>query len=96
MNLKNDDPVPNILLNPDFNDFNFIKHEFTQKLKWFEDEFDELLGTKTHNITEKDIELAHEILDRLSETINEYRDEDLCDELVSSLNNIEKNHLEFF
>ena len=96
MTLKNDDPVPNILLNPDFNDFNFIKHEFTQKLKWFEDEFDELLGSKTHNITEKDIELAYEILDRLSETINEYRDEDLCYELLSTLNNIERNHPEFF
>jgi len=93
---EKDASVPNLGLILDFDDFNFIKHEFTQKLKWFEDEFDELLGTKTHNITEKDIELAHEILDRLSETINEYRDEDLLYELVSTLNKIEKNHPEFF
>jgi len=86
----------NLELSLDSDDVNFIKHEFTQKLKWFEDEFDELFASKVHNITEKDIELVHEILDQLSETINEYRDEDLLYELVSTLNNIERNHPEFF
>jgi len=86
----------NLELSLDSDDVYFIKHEFTQKLKWFEDEFDELFASKVHNITEKDIELVHEILDQLSETINEYRDEDLLYELVSTLNNIERNHPEFF
>ena len=86
----------NLELSLDSDDVNFIKHEFTQKLKWFEDEFDELFASKVHNITEKDIELVHEILDQLSEMINEYRDEDLLYELVSTLNNIERNHPEFF
>jgi len=80
----------------DFDDFKFIKHEFKEKLKWFEDEFDELLGSKTHALTKEEIQLANEILDRLSNTINEYRDEKLLFELVSTLNNIEKKHPEFF
>lgn len=83
-------------MNLDFDDFKFIKHEFKEKLKWFEDEFDELLGSKTHALTKEDIKLANEILDRLSNTINEYRDEKLLFELVSTLNNIEKKHPEFF
>lgn len=83
-------------MNLDFDDFNFIKHEFKQKLKWFEDEFDELLGSKTDSLTKNDIKLANEILDRLSNTINEYRDEKLLFELVTTLNNIEKKHPEFF
>ena len=83
-------------MNLDFDDFNFIKHEFKEKLKWFEEEFDELLGSKTHSLTKEDIKLANEILDRLSNTINEYRDEKLLFELVTTLNNIEKKHPKFF
>ncbi len=96
INFEIDPSIPKLRLNLDFDDFNFIKHEFTQKLKWFEDEFDEILGLKTHNITEIDIELAFEILDRLSETINKYRDKGLLLELVSTLKNIEKKYPEFF
>ncbi|GAF85890.1 unnamed protein product, partial [marine sediment metagenome] len=87
---EKDISVPNLGFNLDFDDYIFLKHEFKQKLKWFEDEFDELLGSKTHNTTKKDIELVNEILDRLSETINEYRDEKLLFKLVSTLNKIEK------
>ena len=79
-----------------FDDFKFIKNEFKEKLRWFEEEFDALLGTKTHSLTKQDIKLANEILDRLSNTINEYRDEKLLFELVTTLNNIEKKHPEFF
>ena len=96
INFEINPSIPKLRLNLDSNDFNFIKHEFTQNLKWFEDEFDEILGSKTHNITEIDIELAFEILDRLSETINKYRDKGLLLELVSTLNNIEKKYPEFF
>ncbi|MHA1105552.1 MAG: hypothetical protein ACTSPN_07485 [Promethearchaeota archaeon] len=86
--------VPNLGFNLDFDDFNFIKYEFTQKLKWFEDEFDLILGSKT--ITEMDVELAFAILDHLSETINKYGDKGLLFDLVSTLNNIEKKYPEYF
>ena len=96
INFEIDPSIPKLRLNLDFDDFIFLKNEFKQQLKWFEDEFDELFGSKTYNITETDIELVNEILDRLSETINEYRDEKLLFRLVSTINNIEKKHPEIF
>jgi len=83
-------------LNLKFDDQNLIKKEFTQKLGWFEEEFDMIFKNKTHNYTKNDLSLANEILDKLSETINEYRNEKLLFDLVSTLNNIEKKHPEFF
>jgi hypothetical protein len=83
-------------LNLKFDDQNLIKKEFTQKLIWFEEEFDMIFKNKTHNYTKNDLTLANEILDKLSETINEYRNEKLLFDLVSTLNNIEKKHPEFF
>ena len=79
-----------------FDDQNLIKTEFKQKLNWFEEEFDMIFRNKTHNYTKNDLRLANEILDKLSETINEYRNEKLLFDLVSTLNNIEKKHPEFF
>jgi len=79
-----------------FDDQNLIKTEFKQKLNWFEEEFDMIFRNKTHNYTKNDLRLANEILDKLSETINEYRDEKLLFDLVSTLNSIEKKHPEFF
>jgi hypothetical protein len=83
-------------LNLKFDDQNFIKKEFTQKLNWFEEEFDMIFKNKTHNYTKNDLTLANEILDKLSETINENRNEKLLFDLVTTLNNIEKKHPEFF
>ncbi|MCJ7651984.1 MAG: hypothetical protein MUP85_25575 [Candidatus Lokiarchaeota archaeon] len=83
-------------MNLKFDDQNLIKKEFTQKLIWFEEEFDMIFKNKTHNYTKNDLTLANEILDKLSEAINEYRNEKLLFDLVSTLNNIEKKHPEFF
>ena len=73
-----------------------IKREFKQKLYWFEEEFDLIFRNKTHHYTDEDIKLANQLLDKLSETINEYRDEKLLYPLVSTLNSIERKHPEFF
>ena len=94
--LEKDSHVPIFRLNLDHDDFSFIQIEFKRKMKWFEDEFDELFSSKTHNITEKDIEIMNDILDQFSEMINEYRDEGLLFELVNTLNKIEKDHSQFF
>lgn len=88
--------TPIIGFNSNFEDFNSIKYEFIKELKWFEDEFDVILGSKTENISELDVELAFAILDHLSETINKYRDKRLIFELVTSLNNIERKYHELF
>ena len=73
-----------------------LKIEFKQKLRWFEEEFELIFKNKTHNYTEDDIKLANQLLDRLSETINEYRNEKLLYSLVSTLNRIERKHPELF
>jgi len=83
-------------MNLNFDDQSYIKSEFKQKLRWFEEEFDLIFKNKTYNYTKDDFHLANEILDRLSETINEYRNEKLLFHLVSTLNNIERKHPEFF
>ncbi|MFX1257950.1 MAG: hypothetical protein ACFFAN_08830 [Promethearchaeota archaeon] len=77
-------------------DDNELRTEFKQKLRWFEEEFDLIFKNKTHNYTKDDIKLANQLLDKLSESINEYRNEKLLYPLVSTLNNIEKKHPEFF
>ena len=73
-----------------------VSIEFKKKLRWFEEEFDLIFRNKTHHYTNEDIKLANQLLDRLSETINEYRNEKLLYPLVSTLNNIERKHPEFF
>ncbi|MFX1392693.1 MAG: hypothetical protein ACFFAH_03880 [Promethearchaeota archaeon] len=83
-------------MNINFNNDEALKREFKQKLFWFEEEFDLIFKNKTHNYTLEDIKLANQILDKLSETINQYRNEKLLYPLVKALNNIEKKHPEFF
>ena len=80
----------------DLAEYDIVKHEFKANLKWFEDEFDELFLPKTNQLLPMDIKLANEILDRLSQLINEYRDEELLFELVETLNKIEMNHPTLF
>ncbi|MFW9938551.1 MAG: hypothetical protein ACFFA8_02145 [Promethearchaeota archaeon] len=79
-----------------FDDYKEIKKEFKHKLRWFEEEFDLIFQGKTHNYSREDTKLANKLLDKLSETINEYKDEKLLYHLVSTLNNIERKHPEFF
>jgi len=71
------------------------KKEFTEKLRWFEDEFD-IIFNKTQDVNRDDIKLANHLLEKMSETINEYRNEQYLFTLTSTLHNIEKKHPEFF
>lgn len=71
------------------------KKEFTEKLRWFEDEFD-IIFNKTQDVNRDDIKLANHLLEKMSETINEYRNEKYLFTLTSTLHNIEKKHPEFF
>ncbi|MFX1322240.1 MAG: hypothetical protein ACFFAQ_11415 [Promethearchaeota archaeon] len=83
-------------MNLEFNKEESLKREFQRKLNWFEEEFDLIFKNKTHYYTKEDIKLANKILDKLSETINQYKNEKLLYSLVKTLNNIEKKHPEFF
>ena len=79
-----------------FDDYKSLKREFKQRLHWFEEEFDLIFENKSSNYDEDDVKLANQLLDKLSETLNEYKDEKLLYHLVSTLNSIEKRHPEFF
>jgi sugar-specific transcriptional regulator TrmB len=79
-----------------FDEYNLLKKEFREKLSWFEQEFDLIFKNKTRHYTREDIKLANEILDKLSETINQYKDEKLLFDVISTLNNIERRYPEFF
>ena len=78
-----------------YEDDEVTKREFRQKLRWFEEEFD-LIFTKTHSVTDGDIKLANQLLDKFSETINEFRHEKYLYSLTQTLTNIEKKYPEFF
>ena len=77
-------------------EYDTIKYGFKANLKWFEEEFDELFLPKAYHFSSMDIKLANELLDLLSQMINEYRDEEILFELVETLNRIEKNHPNLF
>jgi hypothetical protein len=80
----------------DLAEYDLTKHEFKANLKWFEEEFDELFLPKSYHLSPMDIKLANEILDLLSQMINECHDEELLFELVEILNKLEKNHPALF
>lgn len=70
--------------------------EFQRQLKWFEREFDEIFQNNSVKLTEFEKDLANSLLNKLSESINQCKDENLLYNLVSTLNNIEKKHPELF
>ena len=70
--------------------------EFQRQLKWFEKEFDEIFQNNSVRLTEFEKNLANSLLNKLSESINQCKDEKLLYNLVSTLNNIEKKHPELF
>ena len=70
--------------------------EFKHQLQWFEREFDEIFQINSVELSEFEKDLANSLLNKLSESINQCKDERLLYDLVSTLNNIEKKHPELF
>jgi hypothetical protein len=70
--------------------------EFKHQLQWFESEFDEIFQNNSVKLTEYERNLASALLNKLSESINQCKDEKLLYDLVSTLNSIEKKHPELF
>ena len=70
--------------------------EFKHQLRWFENEFDEIFQNNSVELTEYEKNLANALLNKLSESINQCKDEKLLYDLVSTLNSIEKKHPELF
>jgi len=70
--------------------------EYKTQLQWFENEFDEIFQNNSVELTEYEKDLANALLNKLSESINQCKDEKLLYDLVSTLNSIEKKHPELF
>ena len=70
--------------------------EFKHQLQWFEREFDEIFQNNSVELSGFEKDLANSLLNKLSESINQCKDEKLLYDLVSTLNNIEKKHPELF
>ncbi len=70
--------------------------EFKHQLQWFENEFDEIFQNNSVKLTKYEKRLANAMLNKLSESINQCKDEKLLYDLVSTLNSIEKKHPELF
>jgi len=70
--------------------------EFQHQLEWFEREFDEIFQNNSVKLTDFEKDLANSLLNKLSESINQCKDEKLLYNLVSTLNNIEKKNPELF
>jgi len=70
--------------------------EYKLQLQWFENEFDEIFQNNSGKLTEYEKDLANAMLNKLSESINQCKDEKLLYDLVSTLNSIEKKHPELF
>jgi len=82
-----------------FLNFNIEKvqiEEYKHQLQWFENEFDEIFQNNSIKLTEYEKNLANALLNKLSESINQCKDEKLLYDLVSTLNSIEKKHPELF
>ena len=80
----------------DYDSEKLQEEEFKEHLKWFEREFDEIFQPKSKKYTETDKKLANTLLNKLSESINDCKDENLLYNLVSTLNSIEKKHPDLF
>ncbi|MBD3193972.1 MAG: hypothetical protein GF317_02885 [Candidatus Lokiarchaeota archaeon] len=76
----------------DYKNEQALRYCFLNELKWFEEELDLLFNGKTHNYSENDLKIANEILDRMTETINNYGNENLLYLLTKFLCNIENKY----
>ncbi|MGQ4876844.1 MAG: hypothetical protein ACP6IY_22490 [Promethearchaeia archaeon] len=77
---------------PNFENLENMKEEFLKHLKWFEEEFDINFQGKTHEYSEEDRRLAKTLIARMSEIINDYKDERLLFYLVKALHKIERKY----
>lgn len=79
-----------------FDDEVSLRVEFKENLNWFKEEFDILFENRRQNFTELDKKIANQMLDQLSEIMNNYNYESFLFLLVSALNEIEEKYSGLF
>ncbi len=83
---------------PDYReDEEFIEMDFERKMEWFKEEFKTSFGEPNQftQYAEEDRDLYRRLLNKMSETMNQYTHEPLLYQLVATLNEI-KNLYDYY
>jgi hypothetical protein len=75
---------------------NMLKDALIQKLNWLEEEFSFLFNSKKYNYSQKDRELATQIIKNISDSINSSEDVRLKELLIDTLKSIKDIYPELF
>jgi len=75
---------------------NMLKDGLIQKLNWLEEEFSFLFNSKKHNCSQKDRDLANQIIKNISDSINSSEDVRLKEALIDTLKSIKDIYPELF
>ncbi|MBY9011512.1 MAG: hypothetical protein KGD70_03980 [Candidatus Lokiarchaeota archaeon] len=75
---------------------NMLKDGLIQKLNWLEEEFSFLFNSKKHNYSQKDRDLANQIIKNISDSINSSEDVRLKELLIDTLKSIKDIYPELF
>ena len=75
---------------------NMLKDGLIQKLNWLEEEFSLLFNSKKHNYSQKDRDLANQIIKNISDSINSSEDVRLKELLIDTLKSIKDIYPELF
>jgi hypothetical protein len=73
-----------------------LEYDFINQLNWLKSEFDFLFRFKKHKLNEKDISLAHKIIDKFIESLDVAEDDKLLDLLSDTLESLELEYPELF
>ncbi|MFX0075277.1 MAG: hypothetical protein ACFE96_07540 [Candidatus Hermodarchaeota archaeon] len=83
-----------ILAAGDYEDM--LRDSLIQKLNWLEEEFSVLFSSQKRNYSQKEKELAQEIINDITECFDYYEDIRLHDLLIDTLNSIRSIYPELF
>lgn len=75
---------------------NMLRDSLIQKLNWLEEEFNFLFSSQQKKYSQKDRDLAHEIIRDITECVNCSEDVRLKDLLNDTLNSIQSIYSELF
>jgi hypothetical protein len=83
-----------ILAAGDYDDM--LRDSLIQKLNWLEEEFSILFSSQKHKYSQKEKDLAQEIIDDISECFDDFEDVRLHDLLIDTINSIRSIYIELF
>lgn len=75
---------------------NMLKDSLIQKLNWLEEEFSVLFSSKKHDFSQKDRDLANEIIKNITENINCTEDARIKELFIHTVKSIKSIYPELF